>query len=243
MTAIFPAIDLMEGGCVRLFKGDFNQRTDYDTDPIDVAKGFKAAGAEWLHVVDLDGAKNAKAEQSDLIISIAQESGLRVQTGGGIRERSQVERLLAGGIERVVIGSLALKEPVLVRRWISDLGPDKIVLALDVKMDAQGVPYPTSHGWKETGEKSLWQLMNEYGPSGLETMLVTDIDKDGVQKGSNEDLYKMIRQEYPTLNLITSGGVGTLTHVKALKKLKPHGIIIGKALYENNFTLEEAISC
>lgn len=243
MTAIFPAIDLMDGGCVRLFKGDFNQRTNYDTDPLEVAKSFKAAGAEWLHVVDLDGAKNAKAEQSELIIKIAQESGLRVQTGGGIREREQVERLLAGGIERVVIGSLALKEPVLVRRWISDLGADKIVLALDVKLDENGVPYPTSHGWKETGEKSLWQLMNEYAPSGLETMLVTDIDKDGVQKGSNEDLYKMIREEYPALNLITSGGVGTLAHVKALKKMKPHGIIIGKALYENNFTLEEAIAC
>lgn len=243
MTSIFPAIDLMDGGCVRLFKGDFNQRTNYDVDPVEVAKGFNAAGAQWLHVVDLDGAKNAKAEQSDLIIRIAQESGLRVQTGGGIRERGQVERLLSGGIERVVIGSLALKEPILVRRWIQNLGPNKIVLALDVKINKEGVPYPTSHGWKDTGEKSLWQVMNEYAPSGLETMLVTDIDKDGVQKGSNVKLYKMIRDEYPALNLITSGGVGTLAHVKTLKKLKPHGIIIGKALYENNFSLEEALAC
>jgi len=139
MTAIFPAIDLMDGGCVRLFKGDFNQRTDYAADPVDVAKSFKAAGAEWLHVVDLDGAKNAQAEQSQLIVQIARESGLKVQTGGGIRERYQVDRLLKGGIERVVIGSLALKEPILVRRWIEDLGPDKIVLALDVKLDAEGV--------------------------------------------------------------------------------------------------------
>lgn len=243
MTSIFPAIDLMDGGCVRLLKGDFNQRTDYDSDPVEVAKSFKSAGAEWLHVVDLDGAKNAKASQSDLIIRIAQESGLRVQTGGGIRERAQVDRLLAGGIERVVIGSLALKEPILIRRWIEDLGPEKIVLALDVKLNKDGVPYPTSHGWKETGEKSLWQVMNEYGPSGLETMLVTDIDKDGVLGGSNLDLYKMIRKEYPTLQLITSGGVGTLDHVKALKTLNPHGIIIGKALYENKFTVDEAIAC
>jgi len=243
VTAIFPAIDLMDGGCVRLFKGDFNQRTNYDADPIEVAKGFKAAGADWLHVVDLDGAKDADARQSQLITDIAQQSGLRVQTGGGIRERSQVERLLSGGIERVVIGSLALKEPILIRRWMDDLGPEKIVLALDVKMNADGVPYPTSHGWKETGEKSLWQLLNEYEPSGLKTILVTDIDKDGVLQGSNVELYKAIRKEYPKLDLITSGGVGTLKDVKALKKLEPHGIIIGKALYENKFTVDEAIAC
>lgn len=243
MTAIFPAIDLMDGGCVRLFKGDFNQRTNYDADPIEVAKGFKAAGADWLHVVDLDGAKDADARQSQLITDIAQHSGLRVQTGGGIRERSQVERLLAGGIERVVIGSLALKEPILIRQWMDDLGPEKIVLALDVKINADGIPYPTSHGWKETGEKSLWQLLNEYEPSGLKTILVTDIDKDGVLQGSNVELYAAISERYPKLDLITSGGVGSLADVKALKKLAPHGIIIGKALYENKFTVDEAIAC
>jgi len=243
MTSIFPAIDLMDGGCVRLFKGDFNQRTNYDANPVEVAKGFKDAGAEWLHVVDLDGAKDADARQSHLIMEIAKESGLKVQTGGGIRERYQVERLLAGGIERVVIGSLALKEPILIRRWMEDLGPEKIVLALDVKMNDEGVPYPTSHGWKETGEKSLWQLLNEYEQSGLKTILVTDIDKDGVLQGSNVKLYEAIAKHYPSLDLITSGGVGSLDDVKALKALEPHGIIIGKALYENKFTVDEAIAC
>ncbi len=243
MTHIFPAIDLMDGGCVRLLKGDFNQRTNYDADPVDVAKSFKAAGAEWLHVVDLDGAKDADARQSRLIIDIAQNSGLKVQTGGGIRERSQVERLLEGGIERVVIGSLALKQPILIRRWIEDFGPEKIVLALDVKMNADGVPYPTSHGWKETGEKSLWQILGEYEASGLKTILVTDIEKDGALQGSNVELYKAIGKHYASLDLITSGGVGVLDDVKVLKVLKPHGIIIGKALYENKFTLNEAIAC
>lgn len=243
MTQIFPAIDLMDGGCVRLYKGDFNQRTDYDADPVEVAQGFKAAGAKWLHVVDLDGAKDADAQQSQLIIDIAQQSGLKVQTGGGIRERAQVERLLAGGIERVVIGSLALKEPILIRRWMEDLGPERIVLALDVKLNAEGVPFPTSHGWKETGEKSLWQLLNEYEPAGLKTILVTDIEKDGVLQGSNVDLYRAIANNYPSLDLITSGGVGTLDDVKDLKALQPHGIIIGKALYENKFSVDEAIAC
>ena len=243
MTSIFPAIDLMDGGCVRLLKGDFNQRTNYDANPIDVAKGFKEAGSEWLHVVDLDGAKDADARQSQLIMDIAQQCGLKVQTGGGIRERSQVERLLAGGIERVVIGSLALKEPILIRSWMDDLGPEKIVLALDVKMNEHGVPYPTSHGWKETGEKSLWQLLSDYEPAELKTILVTDIDKDGVLQGSNVELYKAIRENYPSLDLITSGGVGSLEDVKELKALEPHGIIIGKALYENKFTVDEAIAC
>jgi len=243
MTSIFPAIDLMDGGCVRLFKGDFNQRTDYDADPVEVAKGFKAAGAKWLHVVDLDGAKNAKAGQSELIMQIARESGLRVQTGGGIRERFQVDRLLQGGVERVVIGSLALKEPILVRRWMEDLGAEKIVLALDVKLNEEGVPFPTSHGWKETGGKSLWTLLEEYKSSGLKTILVTDIDKDGVLQGSNVELYEAIGKHYPDLDLITSGGVGSLKDVKALKKLNPHGIIIGKAIYENKFTVDEAIAC
>ncbi len=233
----------MDGGCVRLFKGDFNQRTNYDADPIEVAKGFKAAGAEWLHVVDLDGAKNATAEQSQLIIDIAKKSGLSVQTGGGIRELFHVQRLLQGGIERVVIGSLALKNPIMVKWWMSDLGAEKIVLALDVKMNENGVPYPTSHGWKETGDKSLWEVLDDYKTAGLQTILVTDIERDGVLGGSNVELYQAIGNKYPSIDLITSGGVGTLDHVKSLKALNPHGIIIGKALYENKFTVEEAITC
>lgn len=240
---IFPAIDLMDGGCVRLFKGDFNQRTNYDADPVEVAKGFKAAGAQWLHVVDLDGAKNANAEQSQLIMEIAKKSELRVQTGGGIRELYQVQRLLQAGVERVVIGSLALKNPIMVKRWISDLGGDKIVLALDVKMNEEGEPYPTSHGWKETGDKSLWEILDGYETAGLKTILVTDIERDGALGGSNVELYEAIGDKYPSIDLITSGGVGTLDHVKSLKALNPHGIIIGKALYENKFSVEEAIAC
>ena len=115
---IYPAIDLMDGGCVRLFKGDFNQRTDYDVSPLDVAKSYTAAGAEWMHIVDLDGAKHGKTEQADLIIEIAAKSGLKVQTGGGLRELAQIQRLLAGGVNRAVIGSLAVTNPQMVKFWI-----------------------------------------------------------------------------------------------------------------------------
>ncbi len=240
---IYPAIDLMDGGCVRLFKGDFNQRTNYSADPVQMAKDFAKAGAKWLHVVDLDGAKNEYAGQSELIINIAQKSGLNVQTGGGIRELSQIQRLLAGGIERVVIGSLAVSNPTMVRRWLSELGPKRIVLALDVTIDAQGVPSPTLRGWTQTSDKTLWDVLDGYLSAGLRHILVTDIAKDGVLGGANVGLYQEIMRKYPKLDLITSGGVGSLDDVRALKRLKPAGIIIGKALYENKFTLAQAIQC
>ena len=240
---IFPAIDLMDGGCVRLYKGDFNQRTDYAASPLEVAKAYAKAGAEWMHIVDLDGAKHGKTEQAELIMQIAQESGLRVQTGGGLRELSQIQRLINGGVERAVIGSLAVTNPQMVKFWISEVGQDKICVALDVNIGEDGEPYPATRGWTEAGERTLWDVLDNYMGSGLKTILVTDIGRDGVLGGANDELYKKIMENYPSLNLITSGGVGTLGHVKKLKKLKPYGIIIGKALYEEKFTLEEAIEC
>lgn len=240
---IFPAIDLMGGGCVRLFKGDFDQRTDYDISPLEVAKICANAGAQWMHIVDLDGAKHGKTEQTELIIKIANESGLKVQTGGGLREISHIERLLQGGVQRVVIGSLAVTNPQMVKFWISHFGPDRIVVALDVNIGKDGEPYPATRGWTETASKTLWDVLSDFMGSGLKTVLVTDIERDGVLGGSNIALYKKVQNEFPSLQLITSGGVGTLKDVKALKALNPHGIIIGKALYENKFTLTEAIEC
>ncbi len=240
---IFPAIDLMDGGCVRLYKGDFNQRTNYDISPVDMARMFKSEGAEWLHIVDLDGAKRKSSEQTELIIKVAAESGLKVQTGGGLRDLQTIQRLLGNGIERVVIGSLALSSPQMVRFWMTELGADKIVLALDVTIGEDEVPYPTQHGWTEKSDQSLWAVLESYVPAGLQTILVTDIAKDGVLAGANNELYSAIRRNYPDLDLITSGGVGTLEDVRSLKSLDPHGIIIGKALYEEKFTLAEAIAC
>lgn len=240
---IIPAIDLIDGRCVRLYKGDFNQRTDYDKDPIDVAKRFAAEGAERMHIVDLDGAKHGKSAQSDLIMKIAAESGLKVQTGGGIRDLSQIQRLLDGGIDRVVVGSLSVTNPQMVKFWLNEVTPSKIVVALDVNLDENGVPYPATRGWLEAGKRSLWEIMDDYSGSGLNTVLITDIGRDGVLGGSNVDLYKEVQSSYPTLNVITSGGVGSIDDVKALKALKPHGIIIGKALYENKFTVADAVAC
>jgi phosphoribosylformimino-5-aminoimidazole carboxamide ribotide isomerase len=240
---IYPAIDLMDGGCVRLLKGDVNQRADYAVSPLVVAKTYAAAGAEWIHIVDLDGAKHGNSEQADLIVQIARESGLKVQTGGGLRELAQIQRLIQGGVERAVIGSLAVSNPQMVKFWITEVGQERICVALDVNIGEDGEPYPATHGWAERGSRTLWHVLDDYMGSGLKTILVTDISRDGLEKGSNIDLYKQIMTNYPTLNLITSGGVGTLAHVRDLKAQNPHGIIIGKALYEDRFTLAQAIEC
>lgn len=228
---------------MRLLKGDFAQRTNYNIDPVMTAQNFEAVGAKWLHVVDLDGAKNRMAAQSELIIEIAKTGGMKVQTGGGLRNAQQIKHLLDNGIERVVIGSLAVKNPSLVRQWMQEFGPEKIVLAIDVFLDLDGTPRPATHGWTQTSKMSLWQVIDNFRQAGLKTILVTDIAKDGGLQGSNIALYLETMRRYPDLDLITSGGVGCLEDVVKLKVLNPAGIIIGKALYENKITLSEAIAC
>jgi len=240
---IFPAMDLMDGGCVRLLKGDFGARTNYDANPVEVAQGYSAAGAEWMHIVDLDGAKNGQAEQSDLILKIANSADIKVQTGGGLRELAQIKRLLDGGVDRVVIGSLAVTNPQMVKHWLREVGSDAICVALDVNKGEDGEYRPATKGWTEASEKTIWDVIADFFGSGLRTILVTDIGRDGMQTGGNLELYKRIHTEFPTLDLITSGGVGTLEHVKDLKAIDPYGLIIGKALYEGAFTLDEAMSC
>jgi phosphoribosylformimino-5-aminoimidazole carboxamide ribotide isomerase len=240
---IFPAIDIMDGGCVRLLKGNFSDRINYDVSPVKMAKRFSKSGADWIHIVDLDGAKDGKQAQSSLIIEIAQTCGINIQTGGGIRDLNHVKKLIDNGVKRVVIGSLAVTNPDKVKLWIKELPNDSICIALDVNIDKRGIPYPAIRGWTEPNEKSLWNILNNYIDSGLETILVTDINRDGAELGSNLSLYENIQDKYPNLNLITSGGVGSIKHVESLKLLNPYGIIIGKALYENRFTLEQAINC
>ena len=240
---IYPAMDLMDGGCVRLLKGDFDARTNYSADPVDVAKAYAEAGAEWMHIVDLDGAKAGKSAQTDLILKIVNSANIKVQTGGGIRDISQIQTLLNGGVDRVVIGSLAISNPQMVKHWLKEFGPSAICLALDVNQGDDGEFRPAIKGWTEPSDKTLWDVLSDYLGSGLKTILVTDIGRDGMQIGGNIELYKRIQSEFPTIDLITSGGVGKLDHVKSLKTLNPHGIIIGKALYEGAFSLKSAISC
>lgn len=238
---IWPAIDLMDGRCVRLHQGDFAQKSVYDADPVARGQAFAAAGAKALHVVDLDGAKAGAPAQSALIARLASETGLRVQAGGGIRNAGDIETLLQGGVARVIIGSLAVTAPQDVLNWLADFGPDRIVLALDVRLE-NGVPVPAIRGWQDRANVNLWEVLAGYDGRAA-NLLVTDIDRDGVLKGANAALYADIKARFPGLALLASGGIGALDDIRAVRAVPTDGVIIGKALYENRFSLAEALSC
>ena len=240
---LYPAIDLRGGRVVRLTEGRFDQEKSYSDDPLAVARGFAAEGAKWLHVVDLDGTKDPTQRQTSLVEKLAQESGLRVQTGGGIRDEAQVAALLAAGATRVIIGSLAVHSPDTVLKWIDQFGNNSIVLALDVVIDAQGVPRLAVSGWQETSNTTLEDLLRYYLPHGLRHVLCTDISRDGRLTGPNSELYQGVLKLFPALQLQASGGVSSLEDLRKLRTTGVAGAIIGRALYENKFTLTEALAC
>jgi phosphoribosylformimino-5-aminoimidazole carboxamide ribotide isomerase len=240
---VYPAIDLRHGKCVRLSQGRFDQATTYADDPVVVARDFAAAGASWLHVVDLDGAKDGNAAQTKLVLRVAAESGLKVQTGGGIRSEAQIEACFAGGIARVVIGSLALTNPGLVATWLDRFGRDRIVLALDIKPAEDGSWPVATHGWQKESGKSLFDVIDEYGAAYMRHVLCTDVSRDGLLAGPNLDLYRALTERYPKLQVQASGGVGGLDDLKAVKATGVAGVVVGKALYEGKVALAEALAC
>jgi phosphoribosylformimino-5-aminoimidazole carboxamide ribotide isomerase len=237
---IFPAIDLKNGQCVRLTQGDFSKATIYEVDPLAQAKKFADAGAVWLHVVDLDGAKAGEMAQLDMIAQLAKTS-LKVQAGGGIRHERTIESLLNAGVKRVIIGSLAVKNRQLVESWIKRFGPEHIVLAFDIKF-TDGEPEILTHGWQSGSKQLLWDVVDAYiTESGLKTILCTDVDRDGMLEGSNHNLYRSIKQRWPQLEILASGGVNDLDNLLELRKLGATGAIVGKAIYEGRISLADAI--
>lgn len=234
---IYPAIDVIEGNCVRLVKGDFAQKTVYERSPAEVAKAYHDDGAEWLHLVDLDGARDPKARQVGLIADVIKQSGLKVQTGGGIRGEDEVKALLDAGASRVVIGSLAVRERELTKKIIATYGPDKICLAMDV-LQGDGEYVVAVSGWQESGGVELNSLIREYEDAGLKHLLCTDISLDGTMKGCNKILYDVLKHGFPEIETQASGGVAALSDIRDLSAA---GVIIGKALYEGAFTLREAL--
>ncbi len=240
---IYPAIDIKDGQCVRLYQGNFDQQTVYDNTPLTMAKNYKQFGASYVHVVDLDGAKNGQAAQSAQIFEIAKQSDLMVQTGGGIRDQETIEKYLKNGVHRVVLGSIAVKDPALVKGFLTTFGGEQILLAIDININQEGTPMAAVHGWQQESDTSLWQLIDTYQKSGLKHILCTDISKDGTLQGPNFALYQECLTRYPDLSIQASGGVSSLQDIQTLKKLKVAGVIVGKALYENCFSLEEALAC
>jgi len=235
---LIPAIDIRNGHCVRLFQGDFGQETRYDVDPIELATDYAAAGSEWLHVVDLDGAASGKPAILELVQAIRDASALCIQLGGGIRNEPDLAAALAI-VQRVVIGSLAVKEPETVARWLETYGGDRIALALDVRIDATGTPKITTHGWTRGSELSLWEAIERYVPAGLRHVLCTDVERDGALTGPNFELYAACKSRWPNVALQASGGVRDVHDLARLEALGIDYAISGKALLEGRITAEE----
>ena len=237
---IYPAMDLLEGRCVRLYKGDYDQSTNYGDDPLSIALEFERQGAQWLHIVDLQAAKDPNNPQTELIKELITKTNLSIQVGGGIRQSTQVSELIEQGVSRVMIGSLAVKEPELLKVWFNQWN-EKILLTLDVRVDASGTPFVATNGWQNTSDKALFDIINDYLPYGLQHFLCTDIDFDGTLQGPNLALYQKLINAYPSLNCIASGGVSSLSDLDKLREINVSGVVIGKALYEQKFTLDEAL--
>lgn len=240
---LIPALDLIDGQVVRLVKGDFAQQTTYSNDPVAVACQYRDSGAEFIHLVDLDGARNPAKRQLALLAEITKQTGLPVQTGGGIRSKSDVQQLLAAGVQRAVIGSKAVKDPTEVLAWLHEFGPEAIVLALDIHIDADGQRWLATEGWQEQSNVTLDAVLQTYIAAGLRHVLCTDISRDGTLTGANVALYSELKKQYPSIAWQASGGVAGLNDLTELKAQNCDSVILGKALLTGKFTLEEALAC
>lgn len=240
---IIPAIDLIDGCVVRLYQGDYKQQTQYKLDPIDVVHDYADQGAKWLHIVDLTGAKDTSKRQLALIEKMVATGRMQFQAGGGIRCEDDVQQLLHIGVKRVVIGSLAVKQPKLVKGWVTKYGADSIVLALDVNIDANNNKLIATHGWQQSSGVQLETLLDEFLSVGAKHVLCTDISRDGTLQGANAELYTEMTAQFPTVSWQASGGIGSLKDIQALKPTNVSGVILGRALLEGKFTVEEAITC
>lgn len=238
---LIPAIDLLDGRCVRLLHGDFDQVTHYPDSAKQLAVKYAEAGAEWLHVVDLAASRDGADADTSALFELLGVAPQRVQTGGGVRDETDVSRRLESGAARVVIGSLSVTHSSLFIRWLAQFGSEKLVAALDIRMDDKGIPWPRTHGWTGRGDRDMWQLLDELVNGGLKHLLCTDISRDGALSGPNLDLYTEITSKYPNLQLQASGGVSSLEDIQNLKPTGASGVITGKALLEKRFSVSEAL--
>lgn len=242
--SVIPAIDLRDGRVVRLFQGDYARETRYEGDPVDTARRYRDAGATWVHVVDLDAARRGSSQNGRFIAAIAGLAGLAVQCGGGVRSDRDIDELFDYGVSRVVVGSVAIRNPKLVADWIDEEGPDRICVALDTRQDADGSWRLPVHGWTEDSGRTLEALLDSYRAlAPLRHVLCTDIARDGMLEGPNLDLYRMIAARWPTLALQASGGVRDLVDVQACITAGATGVIVGKALLDGRIDAAAAFRC
>ena len=238
---IIPAIDLLDGSCVRLLHGDFNRCKVYEMDAGRLAADYAAQGAEWLHVVDLAASRDGQKADTRPLWRLLNSAPQSVQTGGGVRAADDVQLRLDQGASRVVVGSICVAQPDQFSNWLGRFGPERLVAALDVSIDEAGVPWPRTHGWTRGAEKDLWALLDYYADKGLRHVLCTDISRDGALTGPNFDLYRQITSRYPELEIQASGGVSGLVDLRQLATTGVTSVIVGKALLEGCFTVADAL--
>jgi phosphoribosylformimino-5-aminoimidazole carboxamide ribotide isomerase len=231
---IIPAIDIIDGKCVRLTQGDYNQKKVYNEDPLEVALSFQDAGISRLHLVDLDGAKAQKIINYKVLERIAQNTKLWIDFGGGLKSDEDVKIAFESGAKQITGGTVAVKKPALFESWLEQYGSDKIILGADVKDG-----YVAVSGWQEQSELELFAFLEQYTAKGVEYVICTDVSKDGLLQGTSLALYEKIRSQFPNLKLIASGGVTSLDEVEKLRTLGCYGAIIGKAIYEGNIKLKD----
>ena len=230
---LIPAIDIINGQCVRLTKGDYDQKTVYGK-PLDMAREFECFGYERLHVVDLDGAKSKHIVNDAVLKAITTETKLTVDFGGGIKTDEDIEKAFASGAAMVTIGSIAVTNPELFMGWLEKYGAERIILGADVRLGKISI-----NGWKEDSSEDLLPFLKKYVEAGVKNVLCTEISKDGTLAGPAIDLYKGVMEAYPQLHLIASGGVSSIDDIKALDKAGIPAVVFGKAIYEGRIDLRE----
>lgn len=231
---IFPAIDLRDRKVVRLIKGDYNQMTEYSDNPLSIASGFKQAGSKYLHIVDLDGAKDGNNPNFDIICDIAKNSGLTIEVGGGIRSEDVIKKYLNESVERVILGTIAISNPLFVKEMVEKYG-DRIAVGVDIVNGKVA-----THGWTKVSDIDCFEFVEKLQNMKVNTVICTDISKDGLLLGTNLELYKELSDKF-SINFIASGGVSTLEDINALKQMNLYGAILGKALYNGNIKLVDAL--
>ncbi len=238
---IIPAIDLRSGRVVRLAQGDYARETRYQADPVSLASTYLEAGAQWLHVVDLDGARAGGLHNLAAIESVA-ATGINVQCGGGVRQRADIDALFSRGVSRVVVGSIAIRDPEKVEKWISVYGIDRICIALDTRL-VDGEWTLPSAGWTQSESVRLDELASRYAAAGARHLLSTDIDRDGMMLGPNVDLYRSLREIVPEMRIQASGGIRDKADISGLISVGVAGVILGRTLLEGRIDIADALAC
>ena len=234
MIRIIPAIDLIEGKCVRLTKGDYNQKKIYNEDPLEVAKEFEDHGIKFLHLVDLDGAKSSGIVNWKVLESIATKTNLKIDFGGGIKADEDINIAFESGAAQVNVGSTALKNKPLFIKWLLKYGPDQIILSADAKKEKIAIG-----GWQDDTDVDIYDFIGGFTNAGLKYLVSTDIDKDGMLEGASLKLYQNILEKFPEMKVVASGGVTSIDEIDPLNEIGADGVIIGKAIYENKISLAD----